>query len=190
MSHLTLIKADVVVGEGKTQILIEKQFKLKWPLKKVVDEQFDVDIFHTEVCTDKVLFNGEVQKNLIYKTPFEKKPKWRGEEDEGAEDEVRHFPPPEVIEQQDGFVVFHEEVIQFAGFVNILGARLGDDVQILEAQVKDCTAFIPIKEANGLIWEGKQKFIVDVVIKVTRHEQIYVEKKPPSAKKPLHREEE
>jgi|GEM_PF-2926763 hypothetical protein len=188
MSHPTLIKADVVIGEGKTQILIEKQFKLKWPLKKMVDEQFDVDIFHTEVCTDKVLFNGEVQKNLIYKTPFEKPHNWRTEEE--TEGEARHWPPPEMIEQQDGLVVFHEEVIQFAGFVNIKGARAGDDVQIIEALVKDCTVFISTKEHKGLIWEGKQKFIVDVVIKVTRHEQIYVEQKFPPDKKPPYREEE
>ncbi|MBE0467799.1 MAG: DUF3794 domain-containing protein [Candidatus Desulforudis sp.] len=181
MSHRTLIKADVVIGEGKTQILIEKQFMLKWPLKKVVDEQFDVDIFHTEVCTDKVLFNGEVQKNLIFKTPFEKK--WRTEEEE-SEDETRHFPPPEVIEQQDGFVVFHEEVIQFAGFVNVKGARAGDHVQILEAAVKDCTAFIPTKvDKNDLVLEGKQKFIVDVVIKVTRKEQIWVDRFPADKKR-------
>jgi len=188
VSHQTLIKADVVIGEGKTQILIEKQFMLKWPLKKVVDEQFDVEIFHTEVCTDKVLFNGEVQKNLIYKTPFEKH-KWRAEDEEEIEDDARHFPPPVVVELQDGFVVFHEEVIQFAGFVNIPGTRAGDDVQIIEAAVKDCTAFIPTKMKNNLVIEGKQKFIVDVLIKVTRHEQIWVESKTPPDKKPPHREE-
>jgi hypothetical protein len=163
MAELTLIKADVVIGEGATQILIEKQFVLARPLLKVVDEQFDVDIYHTEVCEDKVIFNGVVQKNLIYKTPVVPAGNPSGWRDDNNN--------PYSL---DGDVVFHEEVLQFAGFVSVDGAQAGDDVQIIEAAVKECTAFIPTKEENGLVLEGKQKFIVDVGIKVTRHEQIYI----------------
>lgn len=164
MAELTLIKADVVIGEGATQILIEKQFVLARPLLKVVDEQYEVDIYHTEVCEDKVIFNGLVQKNLIYKTPVTpagNPPGWRDDNNNNSY-------------SLDGDVVFHEEVLQFAGFVSVDGAQAEDNVQIIEAVVKECTAFIPTLEENGLVLEGKQKFIVDVGIKVTRHEQIYV----------------
>jgi len=163
---MPLIKTEVVIGEGSTQVLCEKAFSLKWPLKKVVHEIFDVEITNCEVCTDKVIFNGLVQKNLIYKTPADPPPNTEGQSSLCCCTSVS---------SQDGFIVFHEEVLGFAGFVEIPGAQPGDNYQVEIAEVSDCTKFHPEVDPDGLIRHGKQKFIIDVTIKVTRTEQIDVE---------------
>lgn len=148
-----LIKADVVVGEATTQVLVvSDEIRFCIPVFKVVDEKTEAKITGCHVCQDKVVFNGELQKNIIYKEP------------------------PNTCNCQEGHVVYHELVLPFAGFVEIPGARVGDICEVEFAGVKDgCNFLIPLeKDEAGSILRAKQKMVVEVTIKVLRLEQIEV----------------
>lgn len=148
-----LIKADVVVGEATTQVLVvSDRIKFCTPVFKVVEERTDVKITGCHVCTDKVVFNGELQKNIIYKEP------------------------PNECGCREGHLIYHELVLPFAGFVEIPGAQPGDICQVEAAGVKDgCNFFIPLEsDAEGCVVAAKQKTVVEVTLKVLRPEQIDV----------------
>ena len=73
MSDSEIIKAKRVVGEGSTQLYCETHFNIDPPLKKVLEQRFEVVITEYTVFVDKVMFKGFVEKSLIYKHPHLKK---------------------------------------------------------------------------------------------------------------------
>ncbi|MEW6769817.1 MAG: DUF3794 domain-containing protein [Bacillota bacterium] len=156
---MALIKTEVVVGEAATQVLVIKEDVIfDPPLYKVIQEDLTVEIGDCLVCADKVLFNGKLIKDIIYKGV-------------GCE---RGF-----IEREVRWV---EVSVPFAGFVDVPGAQVGDGCQVEFAGVKDCNFLIPTETAQvedrtgliGVVRKALQKTIVDVTVKVVRTEQIEV----------------
>jgi hypothetical protein len=148
-----LIKTEVVVGEVTTQVLVVSDtIKFCTPVFKLVEERTDVSITDCRVCDGKVIFNGELQKNIIYKAP------------------------PTGCDCREGPVVYHELVLPFAGFVEVPGALPGDRCQVESAGVRDlCNFFIPLtRDEKGFITCAQQKTVVDVTLKVVRVEQLDV----------------
>ncbi|RDV83445.1 DUF3794 domain-containing protein [Ammonifex thiophilus] len=133
-------QVDEVVGIGSTQILLVRDITFAVPVYEVVEELFTVNITDCHVCTDKVIFNGTVEKNIVYKTP----PGVTGE----------------------GTIAYHKEDFTFSGFVTVPGAKPGDKCQIEKAEVGDCRFLIPA--TSPPYTSARQKFIVDVAIKVIR----------------------
>lgn len=151
---MALIKTEVVVGEATTQVLvIKEQIHFDPPLYRVVQEDLTVEISDCLVCADKVIFNGKLVKNIVYKAGK-------------TETEV------------SGAVRWVEIEVPFAGFVEVPGAKVGDRCQIEFAGAKDCNFLLPTKTVSygdtELVEEAMQKTIVDVSVKVVRTEQIEV----------------
>ncbi|MGO0122895.1 DUF3794 domain-containing protein [Desulfothermobacter acidiphilus] len=133
-------QVDEVVGVGTSQILLVRQLAFTVPVYEVVEELFTVTVTECHVCTDKVIFNGTVEKNIVYKTP----PAVTGE----------------------GTLAYHKEDFAFSGFVTVPGARPGDKCQVEKAEVGDCRFLLPASAPPYTAAE--QKFIVDIAIKVIR----------------------
>ncbi|MGO0122896.1 DUF3794 domain-containing protein [Desulfothermobacter acidiphilus] len=148
---MPVIKTELVVGEESTEILlVTDTITFTTPVYEVLQEEIKIKVTDCYACTDKVIFNGEARKNIVYKAP----------------------PDPYTGE---GAVVYHELVLPFAGFVNVPGALPGDHCQVVAATVKDATVLIPItKDALGHILTAKQKMVAAITIKVVRTEQITV----------------
>ncbi|ACX51976.1 hypothetical protein Adeg_0836 [Ammonifex degensii KC4] len=162
---MPLIKTEVVVGEASTEVLlVTDTITFATPVYEVLQEEVKIKVTDCYVCTDKVIFNGEAQKNIVYKAP----------------------PDPYTGE---GVVVYHELTLPFAGFVNVPGALPGDQCQVVSASVKDSTVLIPItKDALGHILTAKQKMVAEIKIKVVRTEQITIASRDPKFR-PLGEEE-
>ncbi|MGQ9512396.1 DUF3794 domain-containing protein [Thermodesulfitimonas sp.] len=151
---MALIKTEVVVGEATTQVLVIKDaIRFDPPLYKVIQEDLTAEVSDCLVCTDKVIFNGRLVKNIIYKA---------GQPDTKTPGEVRWV----------------EVEVPFAGFVDVPGAQVGDGCQIEFAGAKDCNFLLPTRTipcgAVELVEEAMQKTIVDITVKVVRTEQIEV----------------
>jgi len=148
---MPLIKADVVVGTGTTQVLVfTPLITFTPPAHKIVEEKIDVTITKCVPATDKVIFNGTMQKNIIYKEPPVA----------GA-----------------GAVRFVEVIESFAGFVVIPGTLPEDHCQVEFAGVRnDNFVLNPLTTdpVTGAILTAEQKAIIDVEIKVTREQQINI----------------
>lgn len=143
-----LVKTEIVVGEAVTEVFIlSDPVTFYTPVYKVVNQSAEVTISDCLVCTDKVIFNGAVTENLIYK------------------------------EQPDlatgaGRVFYHETRLPFSGFVVVPGAKPGDNCQVEFAGVKDCNFLVPLVADAAGIRIAVQKVIIAVKLKVTRSEQI------------------
>lgn len=146
-----LIKTEVVIGEVTTQVFIVSDIMtFGTPVYKVIDEITEVAVDDCFVCTDKVVFNGTLTKNLIFKEQ----------------------PDPQTGE---GRVLFHETRLPFTGFVEVPGAEPGDTCQVESARVGDCNFLLPLtRDAWGNVLTAQEKTIVEITLKVTRTEQIEV----------------
>jgi hypothetical protein len=147
------IKADVVVGTGATQVLVfTPLITFCPPAHKIIEERIDVTITKCVPTTDKVIFNGTMQKNIIYKEP----PGQGG----------------------GGTVRFVEVIETFAGFIVIPGTLPDDQCQVEFAGVRnDNFVLNPLTrdQETGAILTAEQKAIIDVEIKVTREQQIDID---------------
>jgi len=146
------ILAKQIIGANRTEVLLVDEITFVTPVFDIIDIIIDVDITDCFVCTDKVIFNGRMQKNIVYKEPLD----------------------PETSE---GLVRYREFARDFAGYVIIPGAVKGDECLIETAEVRmDCEVFIPkVRDVNGNITEATEKVIIDVDLKVLRNRQITVE---------------
>lgn len=156
---MAVIKTEVVVGEATTQVLVIKEdIVFDPPLYKVIREDVAVEIGDCLVCAGKVVFNGKLVKDIVYK---------------GAECKQGS------VEREVRWV---EVAVPFAGFVDLPGAQAGDGCQIEFAGVRDCNFLIPTetaqledqKEPISVVRKALQKTIVEVTVKVVRTEQIEV----------------
>jgi len=162
------IKVPEVVGRNDTQILVEAviPFPPEFPAVEIKDIKKEVRNLRIFVCKNKVLINGILHKNINYKT-FEEK----------LENVCK-------CDSIDGFFgdVRHVAVnIPFAGFIEIPGARPGDDFQVEFAGVEDeCEVDIledPIeifKDCVVAFRQLREKVIVKIDLKVLREVQITV----------------
>ena len=142
------IKTEVVVGEARTQLLIVSDpVTFHTPVYSLLDAVGEVSIDHCLVCTDKVLFNGTLTENLIYK----------------------ERPHPATGE---GRILYHELKLPFSGFVALPGAKPGDNCQVESAGVGGGNFLVPLMADAAGIRIAVEKAIVEVKLKVTRVEQV------------------
>lgn len=163
------IKVPKVIGRNQTQILIEAviPFPPEYPAVEIKDIQKEVRNLRIFVCKDKVLINGILHKNINYKT-FEKElePGCRCDFTDGYYGDVRHVGVN----------------IPFAGFIEIPGAKKGDDFQVEFAGVEDCcevdileNPVCPSKAKTVTAYRSlREKVIVKIDLKVLREVQITV----------------
>lgn len=162
------IKVPEVIGRNDTEILVEAviPFPPESPAVEIKDVQKEVRDIKIFICKNKVLINGVLHKNINFKT-FEE-----------------HLENVCKCEDITGFFgdVRHVAVnIPFAGFIEVPGARAGDDFQVEFAGVEDmCEVDIledPVilsKENIVAFKKVREKVIVKIDVKVLREVQITV----------------
>lgn len=76
----------------------------------------------------------------------------------------------ERVDSYGGIIHFYEEYLEFASTIEIKGAMPGDTCHVVVAEVRDYESFVATERGpNGLINAGKQMFIVDICLGVTRN---------------------
>jgi len=157
MSKKTIIKAPVVVGDGSCQVLVVTEIPLDPPAFEIHSITKKVNVEQCHAVHDRVIINGTLNKNIIYKTltdtdTFNGNTRYCGE--------IRHCTVR----------------IPFHCFADIPGARENDNCQVERAEV--------IGETEQLQDSGDdcntsetllEKAIILVEVKVTRTEQLPVE---------------
>lgn len=178
---MTTFKHEVIVGKGCTQVFCNINLEFDPPLKALVEEMFDVDITNCTVCRNMVLFNGTVTKTIIYQTLGDQNNKkvFRSNEDADPEVSGKHnkIDPPnsnsgcceQIGDDVNGNIVFKEVTVKISGFVEVPGAKEGDDCEVVIAEV-NCSDLVPqnTDPDNHQVTDACQSFIVDVCIKVLR----------------------
>ena len=161
-----------VIGRDKTEELVEAVIDLPdcdggRPFE-IVDVLREVELTLVEVCKDKVLINGYLRKNVIYKTKrFDCVKDKTMNEYPAAYGDVRHT------------TVW----IPFKTFVNVPGARVGDEYVVEYAGVQDgCYVEQPIyadDPTSDIKWIDavREKDVITVDIKVVRPVQVTIDKK-------------
>lgn len=137
-----------IIGTGTQEILLVDDITFTTPVFKVLDVEIDVEITDCEVCDGKVIFNGRMTKNIIYKGP--------------------------INADNEGDVRYREFIREFAGMIPIENATTDDECEVLKAEVHDdCELFIPTeRDADGNIIAATEKVIVDVEVKVVREVEV------------------
>lgn len=168
-SSVRCIKVPEVIGRNTTQILVECviPFPAQFPALEIKDITKEVRNLVVHVCKNKVLINGILHKNINYKT-FEGESKFECN-----------------CSKSDTFFgsVRHVGVnIPFAGFIEIPGARPGDEFQVEFAGVEDGCELDILEEPIPVSQQChinafkvlREKVIILIDIKVLRHIQITV----------------
>jgi hypothetical protein len=154
--HQVLIKVPVVVGIGDCQALVVTKIPLHPPAFEIKDIDKKVIVDQCHVVKNKVIINATLYKNINYKT-FGHKDEFDG--NERVCGDLRHCTVR----------------IPFACFIEIPGAKEGQDCQIECAEVEG--------EKDELLDENKdctystllEKTIVKIVAKVTYTDQIWID---------------
>jgi hypothetical protein len=163
------VKVPEVIGRNHCQILLETDipFAPNYPALEIKDIMKDVKDLIMSVCTDKVLLNGKLHKNINYKTfDCTGRVKCHCEDLEVVYGDVRHVGID----------------IPFAGYIEVPGARSGDYVEVEFAGVEDACELDILKDPfyiRGCKYpvyrKLKEKVIVKIDVKVLRPVQITVE---------------
>lgn len=163
------VKVPEVIGRNHCQILLETEipFAPGYPALDIKDIMKDVRDLVMSVCTDKVLINGKLHKNINYKTfDCTGRVKCHCEDLEVVYGDVRHVGID----------------IPFAGYIDIPGARPGDYVEVEFAGVEDACELDMLKDpcyVRGCKYpvykKLKEKVIVKIDVKVLRPVQITVD---------------
>ncbi|MCX8131802.1 MAG: DUF3794 domain-containing protein [Clostridia bacterium] len=161
------IKVPEVIGRNDCQVLLECviPFPCNYPAVEIKDIMKEVRNLFIKVCKNKVLINGILHKNINYKT-FE----------DYYKDKCDCS-----YDTYYGSVKHIGVDIPFSCFIEVPGARPGDDYQVEFAGVEDdCEVDIledPIRVCDGGVIAYKkvrEKVIVKIDLKVLRHVQITI----------------
>lgn len=151
-----LIKVPKVIGTGSAQYLSVADIPFVVPVFEIVDIIKKVNVTSCKVINGKVIINGELNKNIIYKT----------RENEEIFDNVTRV---------CGDVVHCTVNIPFALFIEVSGAIEGDDCHIEDAFVEGEQDIEQDFNPDGTFNCLHEKTVLRVDVKVTRTEQICVE---------------
>ncbi len=174
MKEKKCVKVPEVIGRNYCQILLEQEipFAPNYPALEIKDIDKDVKDLILSVCKDKVLVNGKLHKNINYKT-YDSSGcfKCGCEEYDVIFGDVRHV----------------HVCIPFSGFIEVPGARPGDNIEIEYAGVEDLCELDILKDpcyvkglAQPVFKKLKEKVIVKIEVKVLRPVQITVEPRKPN----------
>ena len=162
------VKVPEVIGRNSCQVLTEIviPFPCKYPALAIKDIQKRVTNLIVYVCKDKVLINGVLHKNINYKT-------YEGNEEICYECEK--------LDVKFGDVKHVSVDIPFKCFIDIPGARLGDDYQVEFAGVEDCCELdiledpVKLPDCKAVVYKAlREKAIIKIDLKVLRPLQITV----------------
>ncbi|QZY54995.1 DUF3794 domain-containing protein [Crassaminicella profunda] len=151
-----LIKVPKVVGTGSTQYLSVVEIPLCVPAFEIVDIIKKVTITGCKVINNKVIINGNLSKNIIYKTLEESEP----------------FPG---FQRVCGDVVHTTVNIPFSTFIDVEGALEDDECHIEDAFVEGSEEIEQDFNEDGTFNSLEEKTVIKIDVKVTRLEQICVE---------------
>lgn len=149
------IKVPVVVGHGCCQVLVVNEIPLDPPALEIEEIKKEVVVDHCSVVSDRVIINGTLHKNIVYKTledcdEFDGIPRRCGE--------LRHC----------------TVTIPFSCFIEVPGACPGDHCQVEKAAVEGESDQL-LDETNQETYETlEEKAIVVIDVKVTREQQICI----------------
>ncbi|MEW6522434.1 MAG: DUF3794 domain-containing protein [Bacillota bacterium] len=151
------VQVKQIIGVGRCEELLTPRITLFPPAIEIKDIHMRVEVEEALVCTDHVIVNAILHKNVNYKA---KKviPKIGGSKIR-AED-VRC-----------GDVRFCRASFPFSCLIKVPGARKGDRAEVLEAGVLDDCAF-EFLEREGLVL--REKIVVVVVVKVVREVERFI----------------
>lgn len=163
------VKVPEVIGRNHCNVLLEQDipFAPGYPAFEIKDITKVVTDLVLQVCKDKVLINGKLQKNINYKT-LECCSKFNCNctDINVSYGDVRHV----------------HVAIPFNAYIEVPGARIGDSVEIEYAGVEDdCELDILmdpcyVKGCEAPVYKKvREKVIVKIDVKVLRPTQITVE---------------
>ena len=162
------VKVPEVIGKNYCQVLLETEipFAPGYPAMEIKDILKEVKELIFSVCTDKVLVNGILHKNINYKT-YENACKIKCNCDD--------------IDVIYGNLKHVSVNLPFSSYIDIPGARQGDSVEVEFAGVEDCCELDMLKDPyfvkgceTPVYKKLKEKVIVKVEVKVLRPVQITV----------------
>lgn len=137
-----LSRVQAVVGEGQSQITLRQDVEFDHPVENIVDVVSNVEIIRTDttIINDKVIVEGILKKQIFYVS---------------AEDDA----------------IYEQSVEErFTGFVDILGARPGFNLQVFPEVEFVNHDPIPGKPANF----RRQTAVIAIFVKVTESVQLDV----------------
>ena len=156
------IKVPVVIGQNVCEVLVVTEIPLDPPLFEIKDISKSVTVENCLVQDGLVIIDGTLRKNINYNTL--------------DKEEVVPFPDGGLGAQIAHGKVVHTHVwLPFHCFVNIAGALTGDDCQIESAEVvgeKDEP--ICAVDSEPRYHKLLEKAVIQLVVKVTRTEQVTV----------------
>ncbi|MCF8011072.1 MAG: DUF3794 domain-containing protein [Clostridiales bacterium] len=138
------VKSPGVIGKENSQVMIiSDPIIFNVPIYEIIEEKCQVKVIDSSVYRDKVVIDGIVKVDIIYK----------GQKDSSNE----------------GVICYHEEEFDFGGIVKIEGALPEDSCIIKEAAVSDYKSVIPqTRDTSSNILTARIKFIADILLEVTR----------------------
>ncbi|WP_066637126.1 DUF3794 domain-containing protein [Desulfolucanica intricata] len=190
---MTCSNHERFVSSGTAKVLCEMDCEIHPSMSRIIDERFDVNITDCTVFADKAMFRGIVEVSLIYKHPHLKKKREDTNRDLTQKEDCSS--PEDKKDNEDkktkkkdrynwynrvrnihGIIHYYEETIEFTGIIEVPGAKPGDNYHVEKVEVKEYEAFKPTKkDHNNLITAGKQIFIINVELKITRNVDIYTQ---------------
>lgn len=163
------VKVPEVIGRNHCNLLLEQDipFPPTHPAFEIKDVTKDVKDLILQVCRDKVLINGKLHKNINYKT---------------LETCCKHPCHCEEIDIAYGDLRHAHVVIPFNAYIEVPGARPGDNVEIEFAGVEDdCELDILmdpcfVKGCEMPVYKKvREKVLVKIDLKVLRPVQVTID---------------
>jgi hypothetical protein len=142
------VQVDQIIGTGQCQVLVTTRTTLSPPAIEIKDIDHRVTVDEALACTDHVVINATLTKNINYKAR-----------------RVLRGCTGNFVTVRCGDLRFCFDTAQFSCIINIPGVRRGDTVEVLRAGIlNDCD--FDFLEREGLIL--REKVIVEVRVKVIR----------------------
>lgn len=155
MNDKHVIQVPVVVNQNTAQVLVVTEIPLTPPAWKIDEIHKMIEIDDCVAACDKVIINGRLVKNVTFKTLKER---------DCHHDLVRVC----------GDVRHCTVEIPFHLFVEVRGARDGDDCEVIDAIVAGDFHKLIDKDEHGTFHKLLEKVVIKVRAKVTRTRHLRV----------------
>ncbi|HAI20997.1 MAG TPA: hypothetical protein DCM14_03765 [Clostridiales bacterium UBA8153] len=152
-----LVQTKQVIGTGQCRVLLTPSMTLFPPAVEIKDVHMRVEVLEALVCTDQVLVNAVLHKNVNFKAKrFVHRP---------CDSRVRGH------DTRYGEVRYCRASFPFSCVICVDGAQRGDTAEVVNAEVPEDCAF-EFLERDGLVL--REKLLALIVVKVVRDVQQFI----------------
>jgi len=152
-----LIQTKQVIGTGQCRVLLTPSMTLFPPAVEIKDVHMRVEVLEALVCTDHVLVNAVLHKNVNFKA----KKLIHRHCDSRIRGHGTHC----------GDVRYCRASFPFSCVICVDGAQRGDTAEVIDAEVPEDCAF-EFLERDGLVL--REKLLALVVVKVVRDVEQFI----------------